>query len=230
MTSSLYLLIFGVGLGGEIELQDGFPYLHFLIPGLLMMGVINNSYLNTSSGLVISRLFGDLEDLKVSPLSIFDLTGAMSLASTTRAFLVSFVILFVSELFVYTDSGTFLFPVYILPFFSVLFMAGVTFGLLGMVVGLYSKSWETLNAITQFILLPLIYLGGVFFSLDRLPEFWQNIALFNPMLYYISALRYSVLGYSDIPFENCLIVISLFFILVYTLTYNVTKRVSFRHI
>ena len=230
VSSSLYLFIFGISLGRNIGSMHNVSYLEFLIPGLVMMGVINNAYLNNASTLVLSKHFGDIEDLKISPLTPFEIISALSLASTVRAFLVAFSIFFISEIFVILYQHSFFIPKHFVFMFFYLFCASFTFGLLGISVGLYSKSFESLNAISQFILLPLIYLGGIFFPLDLLPPTWQKIAQLNPMFYYIDGVRYTFLGQSNISLLPSIIVVLLFFLFMATLAYQFVKRASFRRI
>lgn len=229
INSSLYLFIFGISLGKTIGSMKDVSYLEFLIPGLIMMGIINQSYLNNASSLVISKLHGDVEDLKRSPLKPMEIITAYAAASTVRAFLVAFSIFFISEIFMISYQHSFFVPEHIMIVFFYLFCASFTFGFIGVIVGLSSRSFESLNAISQFILLPLTYLGGIFFPLSILPPLWQKIAQLNPMLYYIEGMRYAFLGQSSVGLSS-IVIILFFFCLAAMLAYQVAKRASFRRI
>ncbi len=198
VNSTLYLLIFGVSLGANIQLENNVSYLAFLIPGLVMMGVLNNAFQNSSSSIVSGKFSGDLEDLKVVPLTPQMILWAMSIAGLTRGLLVGFVTYAVGEVFQYVIDGSFTAVAH--PFHLLFFLAvgGLTFANLGVAVAFWAKTFDQMSAIGSFILLPLIYLGGVFFSLKGLHPFWQGVAHFNPVLYLINGVRYGLLGVSDV--------------------------------
>lgn len=198
VSSFLYLLVFGVSLGGKIELSSKIPYLAFLIPGLMMMGLINNAFQNSSSSVVTSKFSGDLEDLRVSPITNNQILWAMSLGSVIRGSLVAFVTYVVGALFYYFREGQILTIVH--PFVALFFLllGGLIFGLIGIAIAFWAKTFDQLSAFSAFILLPLTYLGGVFVSIHDLHPFWQRVSEFNPLLYLINGLRYGVLGVSDV--------------------------------
>ncbi|MEM8629282.1 MAG: ABC transporter permease [Chlamydiota bacterium] len=229
VTASLYLLIFGTSLSQSLEFFS-LNYLEFLLPGLLMMGVINNAYLNSCSSLIIAKYYGDILDLKTSPLTSFVILNAMGLASCVRAFLVSLAVFFVGELFCLYTLGSWLVPAH--PFLSLLLIviAGYTFGVFGAAIGIVARTFETLNAMSQFILLPLIYLGGVFYPVYYLPPFWQKWVYFNPMFYYIDAIRYSFFSISEIDVRLSFCIIFLFFSLFYGVSYRLFSRASFQRV
>lgn len=229
MNSSLYLLIFGVSLAKNLHLF-AVPYLEFLIPGLMMMGAINNGYMNSCSSLIIAKYYGDIEDLKISPLSATTIISAMSLASMVRAVIVASVIFLTGQIFVKIELGSFFIPCYPLYMLYFIAISGFSFGLLGLIVGLYARSFEMLNGTTQFILLPLIYLGGVFYPVNFLPPLWQKLAHLNPMLYYISGMRYACFGVSDVSFLSSLVVTIAFLSLLFIVAHKVVKVASFRRI
>ena len=206
INSSLYLLIFGVSLGSSIKLENGVSYLSFLIPGLVMMGVLNNAFQNSSSSIVSGKFSGDLEDLKVVPLTPEMITWAMSIAALTRGILVGIVTYFVGAVFQYLLEGSM--PSVAHPFYLLIFLCvgGLTFAKLGIAVAFWAKTFDQMSAIGSFVLLPLIYLGGVFFSIKGLHPFWQSIAHFNPVLYFINGVRYGLLGVSDVDVTQALIV------------------------
>jgi ABC-2 type transport system permease protein len=184
VNSTLYLMIFGLSLGANIKLESGVSYLAFLIPGLVMMGVLNNAFQN--------------EDLKVVPLTPQMIIWAMSIGGLTRGLLVGLITYAVGEVFRYFSEGhlTSIEHPILLLFFLV--VGGLTFAKLGIAIAFWATSFDQMSAVGSFILLPLIYLGGVFFSIKGLHPFWQAIAHFNPVLYFINGVRYGLLGISDV--------------------------------
>lgn len=198
INSTLYLLIFGVSLGASIHLEGGVSYLSFLIPGLVMMGVLNNAFQNSSSSIVSGKFSGDLEDLKVVPLTPQMILWAMSIGGLTRGLIVGAVTYAVGQAFMVFTYGHFAAIAHPLDLFAFLVLGGLIFAKLGVAIAFYSKSFDQLSAIGAFVLLPLIYLGGVFFSIKGLHPIWQAIAHFNPVLYLISGVRYGMLGVTDV--------------------------------
>jgi len=198
INSTLYLLIFGVSLGSSIHLASGISYLSFLIPGLVMMGVLNNAFQNSSSSIVAGRFSGDLEDLKVVPLTPAVILWAMSIGGLSRGLLVGLITYGVGEVFRYLTEGTFTTLAHPLTLLFFLSMGGLIFAMLGVTIGFRAKTFDQMSAIGSFVLLPLIYLGGVFFSINGLHPFWQAVAHFNPVLYLINGVRYGALGVSDV--------------------------------
>ena len=199
INSFIYLLIFGVSLGKDIHVLEGISYLEFLIPGLVMMGCMNNSYQNGSSSLLSMKFGGEIVDIKASPLTIQQIIWAMSLGGLCRGLVVGFVIFFSGELFYYFHESKLLVPAH--PFYFFLFCAigGLAFTKLGVAVAFWAKTFDHISAIGGFIILPLISLGGVFFSLENLSPFWAKVSYFNPLLYFINGVRYGALGVSDVP-------------------------------
>lgn len=198
INSTLYLLIFGVSLGGSIQLASGVSYLAFLIPGIVMMGCLNNAFQNSSSSIVSAKFGGDLEDLRVSTLSNFQIIWALGFGGLIRGAIVAIVTLIVGQLFFYFSKGELLgvaHPLYLLFF---LIIGGLSFAQLGISVAFWAKTFDQLSAVSAFILLPLLYLGGVFFSIDGLHPFWKTLAQFNPLLYLINGVRFGLLGVSDV--------------------------------
>lgn len=228
VSASLYLLIFGVSLGSQINLDSGSQrYLAFLIPGLMMMGLMNNAFQNSSSSIVSSKFTGDLEDLATVPLTRNNIIWAMSLACVIRGSVVAFMTLLAGEFFYYLQFHELLFiehPI-ILAYFML--MAGIVFGQLGLLAAFWAKTFDQLSAISAFLLLPLTYLGGVFMSIENLHPVWQWISKINPLFYFINGLRYGVLGASDVPPLQAGAIVFVAFLLFFGLTHRVLSRVSF---
>lgn len=198
VSSSLYLLVFGVSLGKTVDAQNGVDYLAFLIPGLMMMGLLNNAFQNSSSSIVIMKFTGELEDLRVIPMTHNEIIAAMAVGAVVRGAVVALVTYAVGAIFYYITQGHLLAFHSLLEFMFFTITGGLVFGMLGISTAFWAKSFDQLSAISAFILLPLTYLGGVFISTKTLSPFWQEVALLNPLLYFIDGLRHSILGVSDV--------------------------------
>lgn len=227
INSFLYLLIFGVSLGRHIQTSQGVSYLAFLIPGLVMMGCLNNAFQNSSSSIIAGKFGGDLEDFRVSPLSHQQVIWAMSLGGLVRGVVVGLVTFLLGLLFYRLSEGQVL-PV-AHPFILFYFVAvgGLAFAKLGISVAFWAKNFDQLSAISGFILLPLIYLGGVFFSIENLHPAWKIVAKVNPLLYLINGVRYGLLGVSDVDLQLATIVSLATLIVFHILAYRGLKQGSF---
>lgn len=217
INSFLYLLIFGVSLGHSITLNQNIPYLAFLIPGLIAMSVIKNAFDNATSSIMGQKYVNELQDHRTAPLSLQQLCIARSLASLVRGLLVGLITYLVGQCFYLFFKGHFL-PIHD-PWIFIYFVlfGGLAFGSLGIAIGMWSKSFEHVGAVSMLVLLPLIYLGGVFFSLDEAHTFWQTLSHFNPLYYMINGIRYGMLGASDIHPPLAGAVTFAFFLLCYAL-------------
>lgn len=227
ISSLLYLLVFGVTLGSRIEAQKGFSYLAFLIPGLCMMGLMNNAFQNSSSSVTIGKFTGEIEELKILPLTVNQLIMAMSFASVVRGALVALITFVVGWLVLYWQTGelvTIAHPLYLIYF---VLMGGLVFGCLGISVAFWAKNFDQISAVGSFVLLPLTYLGGVFISIDHFHPFWQKVALLNPLLYLINGLRYGILGVSDVEMSSAVIISAVGLVVFYGLAHWSLKRGSF---
>jgi ABC-2 type transport system permease protein len=228
VSSTLYLVIFGVSLGRQLALHDGLTYLAFLIPGVVMMGCLNNSFQNSSSSIVSSKFSGDLEDLKASPLSPGQIILALSLAALLRGLIVGGITFAVGEASYYLVYQQFL-SIYspgILLLFLVL--GGLSFANLGVMVAFWARTIDQLSAVSGFILMPLIYLGGVFYSVDNLPPFWKGVSLYNPLLYMINGVRYGILGKADVGPMHAAIIAAAAFLVSLGCAINSLRRGSFQ--
>ncbi|MBP6217466.1 MAG: ABC transporter permease [Oligoflexales bacterium] len=227
VNAALYLLIFGVNLGSSLSDYHGKPYLAFLIPGLIMMSALNNSFQNISSSVVASRFHGDLQDLKYMPLSFAQINWALSLGALGRGFLVAVVVFFVSEFFHFLSFGNFLVIENPLAFVVFLTIGCLSFAQIGLFVGFWAKNFEQLNAVGSFILLPLLYLGGVFFTIAHLPSFWRSLSQINPLFHLINGSRFGFLGLSDVNWQLSLLVSLVGLLFLYLLAMSAIKKGSF---
>lgn len=228
INSSLYLLIFGVSLGRSIQLKGNINYLAFLIPGLVMMGCLNNSFQNSSSSVVTARFGGDLEDFKASALSNQQMIWAFGLGGLLRGFIVGGITFLIGEVFYYCTQGEWLGILH--PFYLIVFLVlgSLTFASLGVAVAFWAKSFDQLSAVTGFVLVPLTYLGGVFFSLELLHPFWQRVSQLNPLLYFINGVRFSILGVSDVDAMTAFIVSVVAMFLCHALAIHTLRTSAFK--
>jgi ABC-2 type transport system permease protein len=193
VTTSLYFLVFGFALGGRLRELEGVPYVRFIVPGLIMLTLIQNAFLNTASSMFIAKVQGTIVDLLVAPLSVGELLLAFVTAAVARGVLVGAIVWLVAAAF--TGFGV-AHPLWVFVF-AVLVSA--TFGLLGLAVAIWSDKFEQLNLIPTFIITPLTFLGGVFYSARMLPSPWSIVTKANPVLYMVEGLRYGLLGIATEP-------------------------------
>lgn len=221
VNACLYLLIFGVSLGDNIQLHSNITYLAFIIPGLVMMSCLNNAFQNSSSSIVSGKFSGDVEDWKVSPLTSSQIVWALCIGALTRGIFIAILTYFVGQVFyilTYNELLSIAHPMALLFF---LVVGGLVFSMLGIIVAFKAKSFDGMSAVSALILTPLMFLGGVFFSLDNLSPFWKHVSIYNPLLYFINGVRYGILGQSDVSvtFASLISAVSLvlfFFISLYT--------------
>ena len=206
VSSFLYLLVFGVSLGASVKLNTGIPYLSFLIPGLMAMGLINNAFQNSSSSVVTSKFSGDLEDLRVVPISNTQIIFAMGFGGVIRGFLVAAVTGIVGSIFHYYKLGEFLTISH--PFWMLFFIltGGLTFSFIGIFIAFIARTFDQLTAFSTFILLPLTYLGGVFVSIETLHPIWQTVSKINPLFYLINGFRHAIIGSADVDLLSSVVV------------------------
>lgn len=192
LTALLYMLIFGQVFSGRIEVYSGVGYLDFLIPGLVMMSMLQNAISNSSSSLIQSKVMGSLVFILLSPLSYMAWFVAYVGASMVRALAVGLGVLLAT---MWVDSIGFAHPLWILVF---ALLGSATMGALGMIAGLWAEKFDQLAAFQNFVIVPLTFLAGTFYSIHHLPEFWQKLSYFNPFFYMIDGFRYGFLGSSDV--------------------------------
>jgi ABC-2 type transport system permease protein len=193
ITMTLYFIIFGSLVGGRIGTMDGVSYTTFIAPGLIMMSVITNSFANVVSSFFSSKLMLHLEEMLVAPLAHTTIVVGFVVGGVVRGLLVAALVVVVAMFF--AD----LHVVHPLITFTTILLTAIVFSIAGLFNAIFAKSFDDISIIPTFVLTPLTYLGGVFFSIKLLPPFWQKVALANPILYMVNAFRYGMLGSSDIP-------------------------------
>ena len=206
ITTTLYFLIFGTLIGSRIGQMKGYDYMDFIVPGLILMAVISNAYSNVVSSFYSSKFQHNIEEMLVAPIpGWIILTGYIS-GGVLRGLIVGVLVTVVSLFFTDLQIAH---PVMMVIVFL---LTGILFSAAGFINAAYAKSFDDISIVPTFVLTPLIYLGGVFYSIDLLPEFWQNVSLLNPVLYMIDVFRFSILGESDIPLLYGFMVIATFII------------------
>jgi ABC-2 type transport system permease protein len=192
VTTALYFLVFGYALGGRVREVEGVPYMRFIVPGLIVLAVVQNAFLNSSSSMFVSKIQGTVVDLLVAPLGVVELVAAFTLGSVTRGLIIGGLVWLISALFTGFQIAH--------PLWSIAFSALVAavFGVLGLTVAIASEKFEQLNIVPTFVLTPMTFLGGVFYSANMLPRPWSTVTRFNPVLYMVEGLRFGILGSSSV--------------------------------
>ncbi len=210
VSMTLYFIIFGSLIGPRIGKMDGLDYMAFISPGIIMMAIINNSYSNVVTSFFGAKFQRHIEEILIAPVPYFIILAGYVTGGVTRGLLVGFVVTIVALFF--TDLQVHNYFIVL----SVVFLTAVLFSLAGLINAIFAKNFDDITIIPTFVLTPLIYLGGIFYSIDLLPEFWQIVSKFNPILYMVNAFRYGLLGVSDINIATAFAIIILFiFILSY---------------
>jgi len=197
VTTSLYFVVFGALIGSQIEPIQGFSYMQFIVPGLIMMGVITSAYSNTVSTFYFAKWVRNIDEILVSPTPDWVVIAGFVSGGVLRGLLVGVLVLIVSLFFTHLVIAN----VFVL--LAALILTSILFSFAGLINGIYAKGFEGISIVPTFVLTPLTYLGGIFFSISMFPPFWQTVSLFNPILYMVNAFRYGFLGITDIPLWIC---------------------------
>jgi ABC-2 type transport system permease protein len=218
ITMSLYFVIFGNLVGSRIGQMNGYSYMQFIVPGLIMMAVITNSYSNVVSSFFSVKFQRSIEELIASPVPNHIILIGYIIGGVTRGLLVGLIVtllsLFFTELSIHHAF---------VMIFTVLVTA-ILFSLGGFINAVYARSFDDISIIPTFVLTPLTYLGGVFYSMDQLGPFWQKLSLLNPIVYMVNAFRYGILGASDVNVWASLAAISLLCVGLYLYAYHLLSR------
>jgi ABC-2 type transport system permease protein len=201
VTSSLYFIVFGAFIGSQIAPIEGFTYMQFIVPGLIMMSVITSSYTNTVSTFYFAKWIKTLDEMLVSPMPAWLIVLGYVSGGVMRGLLVGTLVLIVSLFF------THLVIVNALILIAAIILTSILFSLGGLINGVFAKGFDGISIVPTFVLTPLTYLGGIFYSVKSLPEFWQQVSLYNPILYMVNAFRFGFLGITDIPLWQCFAVL-----------------------
>ena len=204
ITMTLYFIIFGNLIGRRIGTMDGFDYMQFIAPGLIMMSVITNSYGNVVSSFFGAKFGRHIEEMLVSPMSNATIILGHVAGGVLRGLLVGVMVTAVALTF--TD----LHVEHPLITISMVLLSSIVFALAGFINAVFAKKFDDISIVPTFVLTPLTYLGGVFYSISMLPEFWQQVSRANPILYMVNAFRYGILGVSDIGISYAYAIVGLF--------------------
>jgi len=218
ISMTLYFVIFGSLIGPRIGTMNGFDYIDYIAPGIIMMSIINNSYANVVSSFYGAKFQRHIEEMLVAPIPNFIILAGFVTGGVVRGFMVGAVVTIVALFF--TDLQLHSFTITI----AVVLMTSIVFSLAGMINAIFANKFDDISIIPTFVLTPLIYLGGVFYSVDLLPEFWQKVSAFNPILYMVNAFRYGMLGESDISITHAFIMLIIFTITLLIISLQLLNR------
>ena len=218
VTAMLYLLIFGHVLEDHVQPFPGVAYTAFLVPGLVMMSVLQNAFANSSSSLIQSKITGNLVFILLTPLSHWEMFSAYVLAAMIRGFLVGLGVMLITLLFAKLS--------FVAPLWIVLFalLGAAILGTMGLIAGIWAEKFDQLAAFQNFLIVPATFLAGVFYSVHSLPPFWLAVSHANPFFYMIDGFRYGFFGYSDVAPLTSLFVVLLFFLVLSSIAVTLLKR------
>ncbi|RDL45913.1 ABC transporter permease [Marinomonas piezotolerans] len=208
ITMSLYFAIFGNLIGSRIGEMGGFSYMQYIVPGLIMMSVITNSYSNVASSFFSAKFQHSIQELLVSPTPNWVILAGYVLGGVARGLCVGLTVTILSLFFTKLHLHNLFLTVLVVILTAIMFSLG------GFVNALFARSFDDVSIVPTFILTPLTYLGGVFYSISLLPDLWQGVSMLNPVLYMVNAFRYGILGVSDINITWALVIISVFIVVL----------------
>lgn len=206
ISTALYFVVFGSAIGSRIQSVDGVPYGLFIVPGLMMLSLLTQSISNASFGIFFPKFTGTIYEIMSAPISHFEIILGYVGAAATKSLIIGSIILITAAFFVDLRIEH---PFWMLAFFI---LTCITFSLFGFIIGLWADNFEKLQLIPLLVITPLVFLGGSFYSVDMLPEFWQKVSLLNPVLYLISGFRWSFFEVSDVSVTISLAMIVVFLI------------------
>lgn len=218
ITTSLYFIIFGKMIGSRIGEMGGFSYMEFIVPGLIMMSTITSSYSNVSSSFFSQKFQKNIEELLVAPVPTHVIIWGFVFGGLGRSILVGTLVTIISLFFV---------PLHVYSWVIValtLVMTAILFSLAGLLNGIFAQSFDDVSIVPTFVLQPLTYLGGVFYSISMLPPIWQTISKVNPIVYMISGFRYGFLGTIDVPIFLSIGILVLFIVVLYSVCWYLIQK------
>lgn len=218
ITMSLYFIIFGKLIGERIGEMSGTPYIAFVVPGLVMMAVINNSYSNVVSSFFSAKFNRSIEELQVSPIPSSVIIAGYVAGGALRGLIIGLLVTALS--FAFTSIAIHSIAITL----TVIMLAAILFALAGFINATFANSFDDINIIPTFVLTPLTYLGGVFYSIDMLPEFGQVLSQFNPILYLVNSFRYGMLGISDINISAALTGLALTVVVLFCVCWYLLEK------
>ncbi|GAD78508.1 ABC transporter permease [Vibrio ezurae] len=218
ITMTLYFIIFGNLIGSRIGQMNGFSYMEYIVPGLIMMSVITNSYSNVASSFFSAKFQKNIEELLVAPVPTYVIIAGFVMGGVVRGLLVGTIVTLVSLFFV--DLNVHHWGLII----ATVFLTSVVFSLGGLINAVFAGTFDDISIIPTFILTPLTYLGGVFYSINLLPDFWQAVSKINPIVYMVNAFRYGFLGVSDVDIVSSFTVLVIFVAVLFAIAYRLVDK------
>lgn len=209
ITVALYFIIFGELIGSQIGDIDGFSYIDYIVPGLILMAVISNAYANCVSSFFSSKFHRSVEEMLISPLPNYIIVAGYVSGGMLRGIVVGIAVTIVAMLFTRIEIHSYAVTI------AVFILTSILFALAGFINAVYARTFDDISIIPTFILTPLTYLGGIFYSINMLPEIWQKVSLANPILYMINAFRYGLLGVTDIDLVTAFLIIMIFIVALF---------------
>jgi len=218
ITMTLYFIIFGNLIGRRIGTMDGFDYMQFIAPGLIMMSVITNSYGNVVSSFFGAKFGRHIEEMLISPMSNATIIIGHVAGGVLRGVLVGLLVTIIALFFTKLEVRH--------PFItiSIVLLSSTVFALAGFINAVFARKFDDISIVPTFVLTPLTYLGGVFYSISLLPDFWQKVSLANPILYMVNAFRYGILGSSDIGIAKAYGILVVFVVVLFTACQQLMRR------
>jgi ABC-2 type transport system permease protein len=217
LTTSLYFIVFGAAIGSRMGDIDGIAYAAFIIPGLLMLSLLGESISNASFGIYFPKFSGTIYEVLSAPVSPLEVVIGYVGAAASKSMIIGALILLTARLFV---DYQIMHPAWMVSF---LLLTTITFSLFGFIIGLWADDFQKLQIIPMMVITPLTFLGGAFYSINMLPDFWQKVTLFNPVVYLISGLRWSFYGVADVNVGFSLAMILVFMLLCLALVWWIFK-------
>ncbi|WP_201535251.1 ABC transporter permease [Psychrobacter ciconiae] len=214
ITMSLYFVIFGKMIGSRVGEMGGVPYMQFIVPGLIMMAIITNSYSNVVSSFFSAKFHSSIEELLVSPISKHAILMGYVSGGVFRGLAIGVIVSIVALFFTKLGIEHLFVTIFTVLGTSILFSLG------GFINAVFARSFDDISIIPSFVLTPLTYLGGVFYSMENLPSFWQNVSLLNPIVYMVNSFRFGILGYSDVNVWYSMAAIFIFCVIFYVIAYR----------
>ena len=201
ISTALYFVVFGAAIGSRIEEIDGISYGAFIVPGLIMLSLLTQSISNAAFGIYFPKFVGTIYEVLSAPISVPEIVMGYVGAAATKALMIGLIILGTASFFVDLQIAH---PLAMLAF---MILTCVTFALFGFIIGIWADNFEQVNLIPMLVITPLVFLGGAFYSISMLPEAWQTVAMFNPVVYLVSGFRWSFFAMSDVPVGISLVAI-----------------------
>ena len=218
ITISLYFVIFGSLIGRRIGEMNGYDYMDFIVPGLILMSVINNAYANVVSSFFSQKFQRNIEELLVSPVPNYVILPGFVVGGSARGLAIGLIATIVAMFF----SGFHMYNFFIAV--TVVLLSSVVFSLGGLINAIYANKFDDITIIPAFVLTPLIYLGGVFYSVDLLSDFWRSVSHLNPIFYMVDAFRFGILGISDVDITYAMLILLAFVLGLYTFALVLLNR------